>query len=46
MKQNKNKRLKLCYPPLGWPLKRKMVLKKLNINPPKNLEKEGRIHRP
>jgi hypothetical protein len=45
MKKTKSKRLKLCCLTLSRPLKRKMLLKQLGINPPKNPEKESRIHR-
>jgi hypothetical protein len=33
MKKNENRRLKLCYPPWGRPLKGKTLLKKLDITP-------------
>jgi hypothetical protein len=46
MKKNKSKRIKLCHPLLGRPLRGKTLLKKLGTNPPKNLEEEGRIQTP
>jgi hypothetical protein len=49
VRQNEDKqkqKAKIMLATRGRPLERKMLLKKPNTNPPKNLGKDCRVHRP